>query len=211
MRHGIVTATVVLTAWLLALPGTGSAELYKWVDDKGRVHYSDSIPPEEMGKRREREVKSERGMTIDRIEPPPTREELRERAEAKARAAAEARKEAEQREHDRILLQTFESVAAMKRARDERIAAIDGQIKIARDRVESLTKRHERLVERAAAMERNGRGNAKKVYGEIESIEEQVRSQRAFIGRQRREQAEIRARFGRDIERFRELKNKAAE
>jgi hypothetical protein len=34
-------------AWLLALLAFGaSAQVYKWVDDKGQVHYGEQPPPE---------------------------------------------------------------------------------------------------------------------------------------------------------------------
>ncbi|WP_440996115.1 DUF4124 domain-containing protein [Arhodomonas sp. SL1] len=198
-----------LLAAVLALAVLAAADVqarsYKWVDDEGRVHYSDSIPAEEAQKRRERELKSERGLTIERLEPPPTREALEARARAEARAEEQARREAERRERDRVLLRTYDSLAAMERARDERLAVLDGRIRLARDRVERLERRHEALSERAAAMERSGSGDLDKVYREIESVAEQVREQRAYIERQREEQAAIRARFELDMQRFREL------
>jgi len=193
---------------LALLIGAGAdARSYKWVDDEGRIHYSDSIPAEEAQKRRERELKSEGGLTIERIEPPPTREAIQARARAKARAEERARREAERRARDRVLLRTYDSLEAMERARDERLAVLAGRIRLARDRLQRLEERHEQLRERAAAMERSGTGDLNKVYGEIEAVANQVREQRAFIERQRREQAAIRARFALDMERFQEVAN----
>lgn len=42
--RGTLVSIVLLLAWLLPL-GAG-AEVFKWVDDEGNVHYGDSAPPE---------------------------------------------------------------------------------------------------------------------------------------------------------------------
>ncbi|MDZ7809157.1 MAG: DUF4124 domain-containing protein [Arhodomonas sp.] len=100
-----------LVAAVLALAVLAAADVqarsYKWVDDEGRVHYSDSIPAEEAQKRRERELKSERGLTIERLEPPPTREALEARARAEARAEEQARSRGRTPGRDRVLLRTY--------------------------------------------------------------------------------------------------------
>ncbi|MCS4503019.1 hypothetical protein KBTX_02480 [wastewater metagenome] len=187
------------------LVATARAETYKWVDDQGNVHYSDSIPPDEAGARREREIKSDRGVTVKRVEPPPTREELDARARRHAQAEAQARAEAEQRERDRILLRTYDSLEAMKAARDERLHALEAHISLARDRLQRLDERRQALADRAAGMERKGSDGLEGVYERIDSVREQMRSQREYIQRQRREKARVRARFEVDMARYRAL------
>jgi glutaredoxin len=41
----IITFILVLSAFLIYFPFTSAAEMYKWVDDKGEMHISDSPPP----------------------------------------------------------------------------------------------------------------------------------------------------------------------
>jgi glutaredoxin len=41
----IITFILVLSAFLIYFPFTSGAEMYKWVDDKGEMHISDSPPP----------------------------------------------------------------------------------------------------------------------------------------------------------------------
>ncbi len=43
----------LLPLLLLAVPATGVAELYRWVDESGRVHYSDKPPPPNARSERE--------------------------------------------------------------------------------------------------------------------------------------------------------------
>ena len=203
-----------LPAWLLgaalvaAATGAEAGErLYRWVDDQGRVHYSDTVPPDQAGQRRE--IKTTEGATVDTVEPPPTREELE--AEATRRAAeaqVRARQEAEQRrrqEHDRMLLMTFTSVEEMHTARDERLGAIESQIGLVESRIEKLQQRRAQLREEAVTAERTGRGDAAAVYRELEQIERSIRQNREAIEDKRDTQARIRLRFSEDIERFREL------
>jgi glutaredoxin len=41
----IITFILVLSAFLIYFPFASGAEMYKWVDDKGEMHISDSPPP----------------------------------------------------------------------------------------------------------------------------------------------------------------------
>ena len=41
----IITFILVLSSLLIYFPFTSGAEMYKWVDDKGEMHISDSPPP----------------------------------------------------------------------------------------------------------------------------------------------------------------------
>lgn len=195
---------------VLAAAGTEAADeqrLYRWVDDQGRVHYSDTLPPDQAGQRRE--IKTPEGATVGTVEPPPTREQLeaeaaRRQAEEQARAQREA-VERRRREHDRMLLMTFTSVEEMQTARDERLGAIESQIGLVRSRIDKLQKRREQLRQEAATLERTGRGNPAQLYRELEQIERSIRQNRSAIEDKRDTQARIRLRFSEDIDRFREL------
>jgi hypothetical protein len=39
-------AKLILAMLMWAMVGAASAEVYRWVDESGRIHYSDSVPPE---------------------------------------------------------------------------------------------------------------------------------------------------------------------
>jgi hypothetical protein len=46
-----LTALVIAAAFCI-VAGTARAALYKWVDEKGVVHYTDTLPPEAVDKAR---------------------------------------------------------------------------------------------------------------------------------------------------------------
>ncbi|PWG63114.1 DUF4124 domain-containing protein [Sediminicurvatus halobius] len=201
LRQPVAGALLVLLLWSTAVP----APTYKWVDDEGNVHYSDTLPPEEAQRRREREVKSDTGITVERIEPPPTLEQMEALARQREAEAARDREAAAQAERDRNLLLTFQSVAEMEEARDERLQAIDGQIALTRSRIDTLETRLERRREEVIRLERSGGSDPTPLYEEIGQLEARIAENRAFVERQRAEQARIRAQFARDMARFREL------
>lgn len=195
---------VVLAIISLLAAAPLQAKLYKWVDEAGNVHYSDKVPPQAAD--REREVKSEEtGITVDRVEAPPSRAELE--AEARRQREAAARREAERRqaEQDRILLLTFSSVGEMERARDDRVTALESQARLTESRIGKLQAQLEQEKQRAAQAERAGR-SPQPHHQRIAGLERQIADLRQFIASNRAEQAEIRARFARDIARYKELK-----
>src|SRR6516162_1744933 len=51
-RRRAALAALVAALAMLASPPPARAALYKWVDDKGVVHYTDTLPPEAIDKAR---------------------------------------------------------------------------------------------------------------------------------------------------------------
>lgn len=203
-HRALSMALLLISALAASFSSGAAARLYKWTDADGKVHYSDTLPP--AAARHQREIKSDDGRTVDRIAPPPTPEELA--AAARAREAELRRQqELEQQAHrDRILLLTFTSVEEMRRARDDRIAALEGRIQLHHSRIEKLQTQIDTLSKRAAALERSGRGNPAEVHAEIEQLQKIVAENERFIEQSRQEQAEIRSAFDADIDRFKQLK-----
>ncbi|ROR34481.1 DUF4124 domain-containing protein [Inmirania thermothiophila] len=197
MRH-LVAALLLLTA----LPAW-AAKLYKWVDENGVVHYSDTVPPQAAP--RGREELDERGLTVRRIERAPTPEELAA-AEAERRRREEAERRArEQAERDRRLLATYSSLADIARARDEALNALEGLIQVAAGTADNLRAQLDRLLRQAAAHERGGEAVPEPLRREIGATRRQIAEHEAFIRAKREEQARLRARFEAEMARFREL------
>lgn len=114
----------VVTACLavLAVAGPGMAGTYRWVDEQGRVHYGDSIPPQYAG-RGHTELNAQ-GRVIKRVDKAQSGEAARKEREAEARRKAEeARVERESQRRDNALLATYSRVEeldlARKRALDQ--------------------------------------------------------------------------------------------
>lgn len=197
--------TRILAGLLLAafLYPAEAAKLYRWVDEDGKVHYSDQIPPEHA--RQARDELNEQGIAVDSVESAPSPEQV-EAARARAQAEAEKRKEAEeQRRHDRLLLNSYASVPDIERARQQEIDAIQSTVDMTRATQESQRRQLARLVHRAAEMERSGNRADQDLIADMEEVRDKIQERNAFIESKREEQATIFAEYEQDIARYREL------
>lgn len=190
---------------------TAASKLYKWTDAQGQVHYSDRLPPDAAA--REREVKSNRGITLERVDAAKTQAQLdqerqaREQEEARLRAESETQRK--QAASDRTLLLTFSTTNEIERARDDRVAAVDGQIDLTRTRIENLQNKLQRTRQQAINAERTGR-DPQELHRRILDMEQQVSGYQDFIRSREQERAEIINQFNADLERYKELKRSAA-
>lgn len=202
--HPGVTGMRLLVAVLLASAAAVSAgELYRWVDEDGKVHYSDKVPPEHAA--RARDSLNRQGIKVDSVEAAPTPEQL-EAAREKARLEAEARKEKEsQRRWDRVLLNSYETVADIERARDAEIEALQRTVDMTRTAMNSHQRQLHDLVDQAADMQRAGNPVPESMESILREVREKLQEREAYIEEQRAEQASVFAEYEQDIARFREL------
>ncbi|HEY9198077.1 MAG TPA: DUF4124 domain-containing protein [Gammaproteobacteria bacterium] len=178
--------------------------LYKWTDDQGKVHYGDKVPPEYS--KQERKVLNEQGVQVKTLEAAKTPEQLAEEERLAAQRKEQERIAAEQASHDRMLLATFTTEDDMVMTRDGKIAAIDGILRVTRDRIEKIETTLSQLTREAAELERAGKPIPESLHEEILGARGQIQRYLDYIAAKRREQEDIRAQFETDIRRFRELK-----
>jgi hypothetical protein len=106
----------IITIALITLGSSATAgdeqKVYKWTDDQGNVHFSDSIPAEHA--ERPKEVLNDHGVTVGELEGKKTAEQLeQERIEKDQRVAKEL-----QRRADQALLATYLSIEEIVMHRD---------------------------------------------------------------------------------------------
>ena len=77
--------TFILLIFCIVSLNPAQARMYRWVDEKGQVYYSDRIPPQYVNK--ERREYDDRGHLISTVEAAKTKEQL---AAKKKKAADEA-------------------------------------------------------------------------------------------------------------------------
>src|SRR5690606_7095051 len=119
--------------------GSQSGRLYRWVDQNGVVHYSDSVPPEFAEV--DRDILNRQGVAVGSEEGAITDEE---RAEAARRAREEEERRQRQLElarHDNMLLETYISVEDIEDLRDRRLELLESQIKVTELYLANLRKR----------------------------------------------------------------------
>ena len=125
---------VVTCALYAALAGVTAshAQLYKWVDENGRIQYSDSIPPASTDRAR-KELRSD-GTVKRETERAATAEEKRLAA---LKAVEDAKLKVVQEERDRkdkALLNTYTSLADYDRVRDRALGAVANDIRALEER-----------------------------------------------------------------------------
>ncbi|HEY3729924.1 MAG TPA: DUF4124 domain-containing protein [Steroidobacteraceae bacterium] len=182
-----------------------SSQTYRWTDDKGVVHYGDSVPAEYAGK--ERAVLNNQGVEVGHVAGQKSAAQMAQDAQA----AAAARERAQ---HDQTLLSSYGSTKEIEIVRDERLAQIDGQLQASSTYIESLATRLGALQERALqfqpySSEPNARKMPDDLAEELVRTANETRNQRKELDAKRKELADTRAQFEADIQRFRELTTKS--
>jgi hypothetical protein len=179
---------------------------YKWVDEKGVVHYGDSVPAEYS--QREQRVLNSQGLEVQK------RHAEMSPVEA-AEHAARQKEEAQRKQHDMFLISTYPSVREIEMVRDVRLDQIKGQITASEAYISSLNSRVDGLKQRSMLFAPyNTKPGARRMPDDL--AEEMVRAlselrtQNSALSTRRAEAENVRTQFDADIRRFKELRTSAA-
>lgn len=130
---------------ILAVAAASWAATYRWVDEQGRVHYGDSIPPQ-YANQGHVELNGQ-GRVTKRVGRAPSSAEARQQRERQtAREEAEEHEARERQRHDNALLATFsdarEIELAKQRALDQEQAMLDSLLIMRRHSESKLESQH---------------------------------------------------------------------
>jgi hypothetical protein len=206
----LAVLAVALPSFAGAQPKTAQpGKLYQWTDDKGVVHYGDSVPPEYA--KADRNVLNNQGVHVGFEQGELTPEQ---RAE-KARLAAEAEQAKRQREEiarrDKMLLETYLSVSDIEDLRNRRLELLESQIKVTELYLANLRKRLLTLQDEASNYKPyTARENAPQIPENLATdISRTVGSINLYeqtLSHARSTQETVRNSFDDDIRRFKQLK-----
>lgn len=200
---------IMLAATLaLATSGaSGAAKLYKWVDEKGQVHYTESMPPEynnkgntEMDKRGRVLKKNDAIAPVDPSKI--TDEEI-------ARKRAEEKRLAEQRRRDHALINTYTTEAEIDIARDRNLQLPMQAIKGIEPRLKGSWARLEALKKQTEPYTKDGKPVPDGLKEDIALQEKEVALFEAELRAKQTEATHIREKYDADKARFRELSSVA--
>lgn len=196
---------------LIASDASAERKLYRWVDDEGVVHMGDHVPPEYAN--RDRDLLNEQGLTVGFEEGEITEEEQAELDRQAAIAEAEQAEREKAARRDRMLLDTYLSVADIEDLRDRRLELIDSQIKVTEFYLENLHRRLDQLKqdsERFAPLNESPDAPPLPdfVALDISRTEASIELYEQRLNQSRAEQEELRDAFEADIERFKELRGR---
>jgi len=136
--------SIKLFALLIFLTGSvAQADLYRWVDENGKVHFSDKVPPA-MAQEGHTSL-NKNGVASGTVSSAQELKQLAEKANKKQEVSAEmseAKKaEIKQAQQDETLLATYESRDAVISVFNKKISMLEQSIGIISARDESLTQK----------------------------------------------------------------------
>ncbi|RVU86193.1 DUF4124 domain-containing protein [Leucothrix sargassi] len=193
-------------ALLVSLPAHSG--LFRWVDDNGKVHYSDVVPPKvaQNGHTRLRE----NGMVAEQVESAEFRKRKMKLDELKKEREAQAKEEQTKKDlqemRDTQLLAMFASTDELIKIYDSKIEMTDGSIAILKTRHKKLS---EKLAVIEARYERMTNPNDKNLLGiKIDEILDDLHVYQQAITENLIERTKIEKLYQSDLERFQYLSAK---
>jgi hypothetical protein len=181
--------------------GAARAATYKWVDEKGVIHYTDKAPPEQIEKAT---VLDKQARPVKQIDPPLSAEQRAAKEAEEARRAAVARAAEEAARKDRALLQSFTSEGEIELSKNRALATIDNQIQSTSAYIVQLNKRKVDADARRKAL--GDKPVPADLEREIANVDSELKKQEDLIASKKRESAQVTARYDADAVRWRELK-----
>ncbi len=209
---------VCLAAAVLVAAGAGAAtqrdpnskqKVYKWVDEKGVVHYGDAVPPQYADQ--DKAILNSQGVQVGSIAGRRTPEQAAAEA-AQHKAEEQARETAQQsRQRDQNLLATYLSVEVIEALRDRRAEILDAQARVTSQYLEQLRGRQKQLEQQTQHFKPyNTAPNApqlpERLAEDLVRTTSDIATQQRNLEVKRQELEKLRSQFASDIARFKELK-----
>ena len=196
-------AMIVALLMSLALPvAAQQKKIQCWTDAQGNRACGDHVPPEYA--KQERKTIDGQGRTIGTHDREKTPEEVAAEQKAAAEAAAEKVRVEKQAAYDKFLTDSYSSVRDLERARNERLATLDGRVNLASQAVASSEKSKDELSKRIDAMLKRNRP-VDVPRKQLRDAEKSLRDNRAAINQMRKDREHVCSDFLRDIRRYQEL------
>lgn len=207
----------MLASGLLASTAV-NAKVYRWVDENGEIHYSESLPPN--FKDEGHDVLNERGIILDEdlsLTPPPPPEPEEEEAEEEKLAELPRDSsglprpkplysESEKQERmDKLLLLRYASVEEIAVQREYEIGQVTADKKMLETTQNSILNAFRGQIRDAADRQRAGQQLDEAATHSIRQLQARMESTRTELESLIDREREVRADFERQLERYRYL------
>ena len=192
----------------LIIASTAQAGLYRWVDDNGKVHFSDKVPASASKKTHTKLNKL--GEVTKEVDPALKQKLEDERAAAKREKAqlAEIRRikaqaQAVIQERDDNLLATYENENELIRYFEGKIKMLQGNGKILEAQNKVLAKKVVRLEEKA--VKTNQEATLKNISKKIVNIQQTIEQYEQALSENDKQVASVTENYQIDLARYKEL------
>jgi hypothetical protein len=215
----VIILSATLAGGFLHSANAHAAKVYRWVDENGEVHYSETLPPDI--KDRKHDVLNESGIVVEKDEtlaPPPPVDKTKQAKEDEEELPRDASglprpkplySEAEtQQRKDNLLLLRYDSEQEIVDAMDVEIKQLNYDRRLLEGSRNNLQSSYRDQIRQAADMQRAGQQVDAATVKQINKLKaDMVKNTASLDGLEAREQS-IRSDFDKELERYRYLKAK---
>jgi flagellar biosynthesis GTPase FlhF len=184
-----------------AAQAQSTGKLYRYVDEKGKVHYLDRPPTEAAG--RPLDQLNRQGAVLKQGEVALSPEQVAAREAEKRRAQEEQIKLREENRKNQALLDTYASEKDIDESRARAIAAANDSIKDSKTRLDEALKRQEKLKGEAEFYQK--RPMPQQLKQEVQNNEREIAIQREAIEKKQQEISSLNAKYDDDKRRYLEI------
>lgn len=180
-----------------------SAELYKYVNEDGVTVLDSHVPARYV--KNGYSILSMDGRVLEVVPRALSDREIEERDSELAEQRTKEKFEREQKIADQNLMRIYGGPEDVVRARDTKLASIEGFINTSRGNLARLESQKRTLESQLADIERAGGTISKERLVQVRSVEMRIRNNEAEIEEKMAEMDQLRADFTADLKRVREL------
>ncbi|MBU1689318.1 MAG: DUF4124 domain-containing protein [Gammaproteobacteria bacterium] len=189
---------------LLASFPAVAGKLYSWVDEHGKTHYGNTVPPQ-YAQQGNTEL-DKKGSVIKKTDAALTPEQRKAKEEELAQQKEEDKKKLEQQRRDKALLNTYTTEKEIDLVRDRNLQQGGLQLQSMELRAKQVQPRLDQARKRAVELAAKKRPVPPDLQQEIEEAEKEMQRLQEMTKLRQMEMDAIRARFEDDKKRFRELR-----
>ncbi|HLF32410.1 MAG TPA: DUF4124 domain-containing protein [Xanthomonadales bacterium] len=188
-------------------------KVYKWVDENGEVHFSESLPPDFED--RKHDIIDSRGMTRAKdqtlVPPPPKPRPVSPKGELPRDSSGAQRPEPRYSaqelkvQQDQLLLLRYDSDKEILDAMEVEIKQLDYDRRLITASIASLQGAYDGNIREAAERQRAGQVVEPKLIQNIGGLKSRMAREESSLASLRQREEEIRTNFKRDLDRYRTL------
>lgn len=202
-KLALFAAAFALVFAAAAVADNAKTKLYKWVDKNGVTQYGSSIPPEYASQASQQ--LNAQGQVIGTQSAQKTPEQLAAEAAAQKQADQQTQAVEAAKTHDKVLLDTYTSVADMERDRDSKLSAIDAQVNVLNGSITASQNTLAEFQSRASELTKNNKPIPADLQKHIDGAKQQLILNQQQLLQQQQYKQQMADQFVKDIARYKEL------
>lgn len=189
---------------LLCCATAVNAEMYRWTDEKGKVHYSDKIPAQH--KHRGHAKLNKQGVVIDKVTSSLTPAQQQHRMQEKKMRLLQQKFQQQHLNNDQSLLEQYDSADDLIMTRDGKIAKIERSIDIMKKRIDSIRESLAQQQKRIDAIQARGESVPVDMIQKLLRLRHSIKEGDAEIAQTEVKKQQLQKLYSLDLQRYRHLK-----